>query len=55
MTLSSKQQDLCRQSPYDFSGLKAVYINCTLKPSPKVSHTEGLMEVSKAIMRTRSR
>ncbi|HEU4912959.1 MAG TPA: flavodoxin family protein [Actinomycetes bacterium] len=35
----------------DFSGLRALYINCTLKPSPTVSHTEGLMATSVAIMR----
>lgn len=34
----------------DFSGLKALYINCTLKKSPETSHTEGLMRVSEAIM-----
>ena len=35
----------------DFSGLRALYINCTLKPSPTLSHTEGLMATSVAIMR----
>ncbi len=35
----------------DFSKLKAIYINCTLKKSPEKSHTATLMEVSKAIMR----
>jgi multimeric flavodoxin WrbA len=35
----------------DFSDLRAVYINCTLKRSPEVSHTAGLMGVSTAIMR----
>jgi multimeric flavodoxin WrbA len=35
---------------YDFSNLKAVYINCTLKKSPAVSHTEKLMNVSRRIM-----
>lgn len=34
----------------DFSSLKVVYINCTLKKSPEKSHTESLIEVSKAIM-----
>ena len=34
----------------DYSDLKAVFINCTLKPAPQVSHTEGLMAVSRAIM-----
>jgi len=36
----------------DFSGLKAVYVNCTLKKSPALSHTQGLMEVSTAIMKS---
>lgn len=30
--------------------LNALYINCTLKPSPEISHTEGLAERSIAIM-----
>lgn len=34
-----------------FDALKAVYINCTLKPSPELSHTAGLMAVSTQIMR----
>lgn len=33
-----------------FSGLKAVYVNCTLKKSPTKSHTRDLMNVSKNIM-----
>ncbi len=36
---------------YDFSGLKAVSLNCTLKRSPEQSHTAGLMEVAEAMMR----
>ncbi len=35
---------------YDFSDLKATFINCTLKRSPALSHTEGLVDVSAAIM-----
>lgn len=34
----------------DFSSLNAVYVNCTLKKTPKKSHTQGLMDVSKEIM-----
>ncbi len=34
----------------DFSGLKAIYVNCTLKKSPDKSHTQGLMDVSINIM-----
>lgn len=33
-----------------FQGLKAIFINCTLKKSPRKSHTAGLIEVSKQIM-----
>ena len=36
----------------NFSGLKAVFVNCTLKKSPALSHTQGLMEVSTAIMKS---
>ena len=35
----------------DFSDLTACFINCTLKPSPTLSHTQGLMDVSQAIMK----
>lgn len=34
----------------DFSGLKALYISCTLKKSPEVSNTEGLLKISTKIM-----
>jgi multimeric flavodoxin WrbA len=37
--------------PMDFSDLRAAFVNCTLKRSPGVSHTAGLMDVSAAIMR----
>jgi multimeric flavodoxin WrbA len=36
---------------YDFSDLKATFINCTLKRSPALSHTGGLVDVSASIMR----
>lgn len=35
---------------YDFSDLKAIFFNCTLKKSPEVSNTEGLLNVSRGIM-----
>lgn len=35
----------------NFSELKAVYVNCTLKKSPQESHTSLLMDVSKDIMK----
>lgn len=36
---------------YDFTGLKALFINCTLKKSPEVSNTEGLAQISMEIMK----
>ena len=34
-----------------YNDLAALYVNCTLKPSPQLSHTQGLIEVSAGIMR----
>src|SRR4051794_13416004 len=34
----------------DFSGLKALFINCTLKRSPEVSNTQALVDASTEIM-----
>ncbi len=50
MTMSEKQQALCTGHDFDFSGLSAVFVNCTLKPTGTFSHTEALMDVSRAIM-----
>jgi multimeric flavodoxin WrbA len=36
---------------HDFTGLRAMYLNCTLKRSPETSHTQGLVGISAAIMR----
>lgn len=36
----------------DFSDLRAIFLNCTLKRSPEVSNTAGLMAVSAEIMRS---
>jgi hypothetical protein len=33
-----------------FDDLRALYVNCTLKRSPEPSHTQGLIDVSVAIM-----
>ncbi|MFG2111689.1 flavodoxin family protein [Streptomyces sp. NPDC048718] len=37
-------------SPYRYDDLSALYINCTLKRSPEVSNTDGLIERSRAVM-----
>ena len=50
MTLSDKQIQACTESKWDFSDLKALFLNCTLKKSPEMSHTQGLIDISKAIM-----
>ena len=49
--LPAEAEELCANSPYDFSDLKAVFINCTLKRSPEVSNTEGLADLAMTIMR----
>ncbi len=37
---------------WDFSDLTALFINCTLKRSPQMSHTRGLMDIAIGIMET---
>jgi hypothetical protein len=46
VTLSPEQEALCSQSTWDFSDLSALFINCTLKRSPEMSHTQGLADIS---------
>src|ERR1700752_3390647 len=36
---------------HDFNGLKATFVNCTLKKCPEVSNTQGLVDASADIMR----
>ena len=50
-TLSPKQEEMSIQSTWDFSDLRAIYINTTLKKSPDVSNTQGLMDLSAEVMR----
>jgi multimeric flavodoxin WrbA len=38
-------------SSWDFSDLRALFVNCTLKRSPELSHTQGLADISTNIMR----
>lgn len=47
--LNEKQESLCANAPADYSDLTALFINCTLKRSPEMSHTDGLVRISKAI------
>ena len=50
MTLNEKQLKWCESSEWDFSDLRALFLNCTLKKSPELSHTQGLIDISRAIM-----
>jgi multimeric flavodoxin WrbA len=50
--LGETEERLSAESRWDFSDLKALYINCTLKPSPQVSNTRALADRSMAIMRS---
>src|SRR5438445_10860694 len=48
--LTAKQEELCDQKQWDFSDLRALFINCTLKRTPEQSHTQGLADISIEIM-----
>jgi multimeric flavodoxin WrbA len=37
---------------WDFGGLRALFINCTLKRSPEVSNTQALVDASRSIMQS---
>lgn len=50
MPLDELQQKMCDENTTDFSDLNALFMNCTLKRSPEVSHTEGLMAIAAEIM-----
>ncbi len=48
--LNKKQIEQCDSWEKDYSHLTALFINCTLKRSPEISHTDGLVKISRAIM-----
>ncbi len=48
--LNELQERWCSESKWDFSDLKALFLNCTLKRSPEMSHTDGLIRIARAIM-----
>ena len=50
MSLDAVPTDLRATDRWNFSGLRALYVNCTLKPSPETSNTQGLLDLSRAIM-----
>src|ERR1700741_706890 len=49
--LTAIDEQLAEESSWDFTDLRALYINCTLKRSPEVSHTQGLADIAIEIMR----
>jgi multimeric flavodoxin WrbA len=49
--LTEFDEHLCAASRWDFSDLRALFVNCTLKRSPELSHTQALGDRSIAIMR----
>ncbi len=49
MQLDERNQALCDDHEWDFSALRAMVINCTLKRSPERSHTQGLLDIPIAI------
>src|SRR5918995_770303 len=49
--LSERQAEMIERSDTDYSDLRALFINCTLKRSPETSNTQGLMDISMEIMR----
>ncbi len=48
--LNELQEKWCAEASWDFSQLKALFINCTLKRSPELSHTDGLIRIARTIM-----
>jgi multimeric flavodoxin WrbA len=48
--LTPVHEQLAEESRWDFTDLRAVFVNCTLKRSPEPSHTQGLADLSAAIM-----
>ena len=50
MSIEAVPAGLRTTDRWDFSDLRALYVNCTLKRSPERSHTQGLIDLSKEIM-----
>ncbi len=48
--LNSIQKKWINENPFEFAGIKALFLNCTLKKSSELSHTEQLMHLSQQLM-----
>jgi multimeric flavodoxin WrbA len=51
MTTDDEPSPTIEDRPADYGGLRAVFLNCTLKRSPEPSHTQGLADIAIEIMR----
>ena len=49
MDLDERQLEMSESRPSDFSDLNALFLNCTLKRLPELSHTEGLVRIGSRI------
>ncbi|PWE33954.1 flavodoxin [Maritimibacter sp. 55A14] len=50
MPLNDRQEKLCAENRTDFSDIRALFINTTLKKTPEESHTKLLLNASAEIM-----
>ena len=50
--LDATQEMLCRKNTTDFSDIRALIVNCTLKRSPEQSHTDTLLDMVRALFDT---
>jgi hypothetical protein len=48
--LNERSLEMSESRTWGFSDLKALFLNYTFKRSPKLSHTDGLIRISRAIM-----
>lgn len=48
--MNQKSQEFCDHADWDFGSINALFLNCTLKKSPEMSHTQGLIDLSRSIM-----
>jgi len=51
MKLHPKAEVTCSNPPRDYTDLKALFLNTTLKRNPEPSHTADLMEIAHTIMK----
>ncbi len=48
--MNEYQQQLCSESTWDFSDVRALFVTARFKPSPGVSNTKGLARIAIEIM-----